>query len=54
MLTAILAIAWCLLVNEIKLGTIVFGVILGLLIPIATAAYWPDRRSRNRSSFWAI
>ena len=24
MLTAILAIAWCLLVNEIKLGTIVF------------------------------
>ncbi|KAJ29774.1 Na+/H+ antiporter subunit E [Rhodobacteraceae bacterium R_SAG8] len=43
MLTAILAIAWCLLVNEIKLGTVVFGVILGLLIPIATAAYWPDR-----------
>ncbi len=43
LLTALLAIVWCLLVNEIKLGTVVFGVILGLLIPIATAAYWPDR-----------
>ncbi len=43
LLTALLAVVWCLLVNEIKLGTVVFGVILGLLIPIATAAYWPDR-----------
>jgi multicomponent K+:H+ antiporter subunit E len=43
LLTALLAIVWCLLVNELKLGTVVFGVILGLLIPIATAAYWPDR-----------
>ena len=42
-LTALLAIVWSLLVNEIKLGTIVFGVFLGLLIPIATAAYWPNR-----------
>ena len=43
LLTALLAIVWCLLVNELKLGTVVFGIILGLLIPIATAAYWPDR-----------
>ena len=43
LLTVLLAVVWCLLVNEIKLGTIVFGLILGLLIPIATAAYWPDR-----------
>ena len=42
-LTALLAIVWSLLVNEIKLGTFVFGVFLGLLIPIATAAYWPNR-----------
>ncbi len=43
LLTVLLAIVWCLLVNEIKLGTVVFGIILGLLIPIVTAAYWPDR-----------
>lgn len=43
LLTALLAIVWCLLVNELKLGTVVFGIILGLLIPILTAAYWPDR-----------
>ncbi|NOR31454.1 MAG: Na+/H+ antiporter subunit E [Sulfitobacter sp.] len=43
LLTVLLAIVWCVLVNEIKLGTVVFGFILGLLIPIITAAYWPDR-----------
>lgn len=43
LLTALLAVVWCLLVNELKLGTVVFGLILGLLIPIATSAYWPDR-----------
>ncbi|SFS50229.1 multisubunit potassium/proton antiporter, PhaE subunit [Sulfitobacter marinus] len=43
LLTVLLAIVWCVLVNEVKLGTVVFGIILGLLIPIITAAYWPDR-----------
>ena len=43
LLTVLLAIVWCLLVNEFKLGTVVFGIILGMLIPILTAAYWPDR-----------
>lgn len=43
LLTLLLALVWCLLVNEIKLGTVVFGLIAGLAIPIATAAYWPDR-----------
>lgn len=42
-LTALLALVWCLLANDLTLGTAVFGLILGLLIPIATAAYWPDR-----------
>ncbi|MEM8870726.1 MAG: Na+/H+ antiporter subunit E [Pseudomonadota bacterium] len=43
LLTVILVIVWCLLVNRLSLGTVVFGVILGFLIPIGTAAYWPDR-----------
>jgi len=37
--------------TEIKLGT-VFGVILGLFDPIATAAYWPDRRGCQTPSWW--
>lgn len=43
LLSLLLVITWCLLVNGISLGTVVFGAILGVLIPIATAAYWPDR-----------
>lgn len=43
LLTALLAVVWCLLSDQISLGTVVFGLILGLLIPLATAAYWTDR-----------
>ncbi len=43
LLTLLLVVVWCLLNNSLTLGTIVFGTILGLLIPILTAAYWPDR-----------
>ena len=43
LLTILLIVVWCLLSNALTLGTIVFGAILGLLIPILTAAYWPDR-----------
>ncbi|WP_341213836.1 Na+/H+ antiporter subunit E [uncultured Limimaricola sp.] len=43
LLSTLLVIVWCLLINDLSLGTVVFGVILGLLIPISTAAYWPDR-----------
>nr|WP_254249072.1 Na+/H+ antiporter subunit E [Loktanella salsilacus] len=43
LLTVILVAVWCLLNNSATLGTVVFGTILGVLIPIVTAAYWPDR-----------
>ena len=42
-LTAILTVVWVLLQNEISPGHIVTGLILGILIPIATARWWPDR-----------
>ena len=42
-LTLLLVVSWCLLNNAATLGTIVFGLILGFLIPILTAAYWPNR-----------
>ena len=42
-LSALLIVVWCLIINGLSLGTVVFGAILGILIPIATSAYWPDR-----------
>ncbi|MCA0921197.1 Na+/H+ antiporter subunit E [Pseudooceanicola nanhaiensis] len=43
LLTLLLVAAWCLLQNHLSLGTVVFGLILGLLIPGFIAPYWPDR-----------
>ncbi|MGR3466112.1 Na+/H+ antiporter subunit E [Limimaricola sp.] len=48
MLSALLVVVWSLLINDLTLGTAVFGAILGLLIPISTAAYWPDRPKITR------
>lgn len=48
LLTLTLTVGWLMLNNSVSLGGIVFGLILGLVIPILTAAYWPDRpRLRN-------
>ncbi len=47
-LSLLLVVVWCLLVNAISLGTVVLGAILGILIPIFTAAYWPDRPGTPR------
>lgn len=42
-LTVLLAFVWVLLQDEISAGMVVFGVILGIIIPRATAIWWPDR-----------
>lgn len=42
-LTVLLVILWLMLYNTITLGTFVFGLILGIVIPIVTAPYWPNR-----------
>jgi len=42
-LTLLLTIVWTLLQNEVSSGMVLFGFILGLIIPIMTAAWWPDR-----------
>lgn len=41
-LTVLLAIVWTLLQNEVSAGMVVFGVILGILIPWGTSIWWPD------------
>ncbi|HAW46015.1 MAG TPA: Na+/H+ antiporter subunit E, partial [Roseovarius sp.] len=34
---------WQMLVNKVTLGNLVLGAILGLIIPLVTAPYWPNR-----------
>ena len=48
LLTILLALVWVLLQNEITSGMAVFGIILGVIIPRATAIWWPDRPSGFR------
>jgi multicomponent K+:H+ antiporter subunit E len=43
LLTLTLIVVWQMLVNYVSLGTLVFGTILGIVIPLLTAPYWPDR-----------
>ena len=47
-LTVLVAVVWVLLQDEISAGMTVFGVILGIIIPRATAAWWPDRPVKFR------
>lgn len=42
-LTLTLTVVWLLLVNKITPGNLLLGVVFGILIPLFTAAYWPDR-----------
>lgn len=53
LLSLTLVATWLLLVNSLKLNSIVFAVILGLVIPMLTRAYWPDM-PRLRSPLRAI
>lgn len=43
LLTLLLAIVWVLLQNKFTPGMAVFGLILGIIIPQLTVAWWPDR-----------
>ncbi len=42
-LTALLTLVWMLLDNTAGPGVFIVGLILGIIIPIITAPYWPDR-----------
>ena len=47
-LTILLTIIWVLLQNSPSLGAFVFGLLMGLIVPIITAPYWPDRPRLKR------
>lgn len=43
LLTLTLIAVWQMLMNTVTVASLVFGTILGIVVPIITAAYWPDR-----------
>ncbi len=43
LLSFLLFVTWMLLVNQIKLGSMVMALILAIAIPLLTAPYWPNR-----------
>ncbi len=48
LLSLALVVTWLLLVNTVTLNALVFGVILGIVVPQLTRPYWPDApRIRN-------
>ena len=48
LLTALLTVVWMLLSNTLSAGVFVFGLILGLIVPIVTAPFWPNRPGLRR------
>ncbi|SDG00712.1 Na+/H+ antiporter subunit E [Alloyangia pacifica] len=48
LLSVALVIIWQLLANQPSINSLVFGIILGVLLPFATAAYWPNRPQVTR------
>jgi multicomponent K+:H+ antiporter subunit E len=48
MMSLALILTWMLLVNEAKLGSLVMAAILGTIIPLIIAPYWPGARLRIR------
>lgn len=41
-LTLVLTVVWTLLQNNVSAGMVVFGFILGFIIPWITSVWWPD------------
>ncbi|PXW71051.1 multisubunit potassium/proton antiporter PhaE subunit [Loktanella sp. PT4BL] len=54
LLTLILTIVWILLQNEISAGMMVFGFILGIIIPWGTSVWWPDTPKSFRVGKMAV
>jgi multicomponent K+:H+ antiporter subunit E len=42
-LTLTLIVVWQMLVNKLTVGNLVLGTILGLIVPVITSPYWPNR-----------
>ncbi|MDC0660309.1 Na+/H+ antiporter subunit E [Leisingera sp. SS27] len=47
-LTLLLTLTWLLMVNRWSLNSLVFGFLLGVVIPFVTQPYWPNRPNLRR------
>jgi len=47
-LSLTLTLVWLGLVNKVTPGNLLLGLGLGMIIPLITAAYWPDRPTLHR------
>lgn len=52
LLTLALTLVWLLLVNQISLGHLLLGLLLGIAVPLVTVAYWPGRPRVRRPIRW--
>jgi multicomponent K+:H+ antiporter subunit E len=43
LLSLTLTLVWMALANEVSAGAFVMGLVLGVLLPLATRPFWPDR-----------
>jgi multicomponent K+:H+ antiporter subunit E len=43
LLSAILLVIWLLLVNELSVGHLLLGAVLGWAVPLYTARFWPEQ-----------
>jgi multicomponent K+:H+ antiporter subunit E len=48
LLTILLIVVWQMLVNEVTAGSLVLGLVFGVVIPLLTGPYWPDRPKLKR------
>lgn len=48
LLSLALIAVWIGLVNKITLGNLILGALFGLVVPMLTAPYWPDRPKLKR------
>ena len=46
-LSALLVVVWMVMVNDLTFGTLFLGLVVGLSLPLFTAAYWPSRPEVN-------
>ena len=42
-LTVLLVIMWMVMVGEVSFGALFLGLVVGVIVPIVTAPWWPDR-----------
>ncbi|WP_425049763.1 Na+/H+ antiporter subunit E [Psychromarinibacter sp. S121] len=43
-----LVIVWLMLVNKVTLGNLILGTVIGIIVPVLTAPYWPNRPKIRR------